>query len=477
VNVSLTPVGPVIINTSGTLWFHAAVTGSVNTAVSWSVDGVANGNATLGTITGSGNKVRYNAPLAAGTHTITATSASSDTRRSASSTFTVRGGTCVPPSASSLIANVKNAPYNAKGDGISDDTAAIQKAVNAVAGTGGIVRIPAGTYLVNPVANHKAAIRLGNNMTLSLDSGAILQALSSSSSSHRILLLSGVQNVNIVGGTLIGNRNNNTITDTEENGMGIQVANSQHVVIENVTIQDCWCDGIYVSDGSVDVTLNRVVANNNRRCGAAIVSVSGMVVRGCTFKGTTGMMDKGSWANGAGVDVEPNLGDTVQNIQFLGNTFTQNATIGLAIGPSNVNMATTFVINCVIDGNTIASNGDGVKGMYGICASSTDGHQILNNTVTDNYGIGIYLYGEASNILIQGNTVSGTKASAYSGGYGILLDHTSNITVQGNVVSKNVSQGIRDVDPAGTNTFKETQPAATTRTMRGWLKKILQPAS
>src|ERR1035438_9140998 len=185
-----------------------------------------------------------------------------------------------PPQPSTLIANVKNAPYNAKGDGVTDDTAAIQKAVNAVAGTGGTVEIPAGTYLVNPVVNSSAGVRLGSNMTMLLDPGAVLQAMSTSTSDYIILCVSGVQNVSIQGGTIIGNRNNNTITDTVEDGMGITIANSQHVVVENVTVQDCWCDGVYVCDGSGDVTLNGVVANNNRRCGSAIVSVSGMVVRG-----------------------------------------------------------------------------------------------------------------------------------------------------------------------------------------------------
>jgi parallel beta-helix repeat protein len=351
------------------------------------------------------------------------------------------------------VANVRNAPYNAKGDGITDDTAAIQRAVNAVAGTGGTVKIPAGTYLVNPVVNAHAGVRFGSNTTMVLDQGAVLQAMSTSTSDYKILCISGVQNVFIKGGSIVGNRGNNTITDTNESGTGITISNSQHVVIENVTVQDCWCDGVYVSDNSLDVTLYNLMVDNNRRCGSAIVYISGMVVRSCTFKGTTGMLENGAWANGAGVDVEPNRGELVQNIQFLGNTFTQNATIGLAFGPANSNMTTTFVINCMIDGNTISSNGDPVKGMYGIGGSSTSGHQILNNTIMNNYGIGLGLYGSASDILIQENNVSGTSPSSFSRGYGILLDMTSNITVQGNTVTNNAYYGIRDADPIGTNTI------------------------
>ena len=49
--------------------------GTSNTAVTWTVDGVAGGNATVGTITGSGDTVTYTAPSGTGSHTVMAASA------------------------------------------------------------------------------------------------------------------------------------------------------------------------------------------------------------------------------------------------------------------------------------------------------------------------------------------------------------------------------------------------------------------
>lgn len=70
------------------------------------------------------------------------------------------------------VINVKNDPYNAKGDGVTDDTAAIQTAVSTYPNKNKIIYLPIGTYLVSdrlewPVGKggqtHKRTILQGQN--------------------------------------------------------------------------------------------------------------------------------------------------------------------------------------------------------------------------------------------------------------------------------------------------------------------------
>lgn len=68
--LTINPSGAVLVP-GGTQQFGAIVQGISNTAVTWSVDGVAGGNSTTGTITSSG---LYSAPNATGGHDIGATS-------------------------------------------------------------------------------------------------------------------------------------------------------------------------------------------------------------------------------------------------------------------------------------------------------------------------------------------------------------------------------------------------------------------
>ena len=59
----------------------------------------------------------------------------------------IAGQDCVEAPTSALVINVKD--KGAKGDGETDDTAAIQAAIDEVGGTDGTVLVPKGAYMVD----------------------------------------------------------------------------------------------------------------------------------------------------------------------------------------------------------------------------------------------------------------------------------------------------------------------------------------
>lgn len=357
-------------------------------------------------------------------------------------------GDCAPVPPSSLVVNVKD--RGAKGDGLTNDTAAIQAAVDAVKGSGGTVLVPAGTYLVDPAANYNAGIRLGSDMTFRMDPGATLKAMSTTTSNYKVLYVAGVQNIRILGGTIVGNRYNNAITDTREGGDGISIVSSAHVVVSGVTVQDCWEDGFYVGATSQDVLLCSLISDGNRRQGLSITSVDRMLVKDSTFKNTTGFLENGAFVCGSGVDIEPDLGGTVNNVTFNGCTFSGNAAEGLAVGPAIANRNKAWVTNIVVDRNTATGNGTH-DGAAGIGFSNTSGHKITNNTVQDNFGYGIYLRNWADQTVVTGNTVTGTKAMGTGvPGYGILLYDVAGDSITGNTVTSSAACGIRNAYPSDT---------------------------
>lgn len=440
-SVAITPP-TTTLTTAGALSLSATVTGSANTSVTWTVDGVPNGNGTVGTITGTGNTVTYTAPGTAGTHTVTATSVA-DSSHSDSSTIVVQSG-CAPAPTSSQVLNVLDAAYGAKGNGVADDTAAIQRAINAV-GAGGTVYIPNGTYLINPIAiptggNHGLALK--SNMTLKLSSGAILKAIPNAATTYAIVMVQNVTGVNIVGGTIQGDRATHTGT-TGEWGMGISLIGAHQTTVEGVTAKDCWGDGFYVSGESTDITMCNVIADHNRRLGLGITSVDGMVVRNSSFINTAGTAPE------AGIDLEPNVGETVANLLITGCTLSNNAGNGFEGGVPIANTGLAFMHDVVFDRNTLNANGvnpeDGSI-RNGILLSNSDGTKITNNLITNTTGRGMLLRDKATHTLISGNTISGTimiPGNSFWTGGGIYLGVCGYSSVTGNIVRNNAGFGIQ----------------------------------
>jgi hypothetical protein len=81
----------------------------------------------------------------------------------------VRGGI---PNRTAVFANVKNAPYKAVGNGVVDDTSAIQNAIQACP-SDKVVYIPSGTYRITAPLRVKAGITVrGDGMTKTVIKGA-----------------------------------------------------------------------------------------------------------------------------------------------------------------------------------------------------------------------------------------------------------------------------------------------------------------
>ena len=330
---------------------------------------------------------------------------------------------CAPTPTSSRSVSVKEAPYGAKGDGLADDTAAIQKAVDAMAGTGGTVTVPPGTYLVDAVTS----LHLRSGLTFAMDPGAILKAIPNSSSNYTILRLSGVSNVHVVGGTLLGDRGAHTGSGGEQ-GMGLRITgNAQHITVAGVTARECWGDGFTIA-GASDVVLCQVLADHNRRQGLSITGGNGVVVRDSTFTNSRGTIPED------GLDIEPNAGETVANVLITGCTFADNAGDGIENGVPISATGQAFIFNVVIDGNTLSGNGAGTLHSgprSGIEVSNTGGHTLRNNVVRGNAGYGIYLRDGVTGTTVTRNTVTQNALS------GILEYRSSGNTITDNTLSGN----------------------------------------
>lgn len=301
---------------------------------------------------------------------------------------------CSPAPGSSTVVDAKSA--GATGDGSTDDTAALQRAVTQAANASGTVSIPGGTYMIDGLKS----VKVPSNVTIKLASDATLKVIPNSSPTYSALQVTG-SNVNIIGGTIEGDRAQHQGSDGEW-GMGVNILGGKNVVVEGVTAKELWGDGFYVGSESSNITLCGVSSLHNRRQGLSITSVDGMVVKDSTFNDTDGTPPE------TGIDIEPNSGGVAQNVQILNSTLSGNTRQGFLIyGEAGQ------VSNVTLDGNTVSNNR-----LTGINFQFASGGRITNNHISNNGGDGISLEENTTGVTVSGNVItgSGTPISDSSGG-------------------------------------------------------------
>jgi Pectate lyase superfamily protein len=212
--------------------------------------------------------------------------------------------------------------FGAIGDGVADDTAAIQAALSV----GGNIYIPDGTYIVTP-------LQMVSDTTLTFSSEAVLQAKTGYGASDRLLNLIGISNVTIHGNFATIQMLKAEYT-TGDNRHCVNMYGVSNVTIYDLITKDSGGDGFYV--GNVvcrNVNLINCVADNHWRNGLSITNVIGINVIGGEYKNTNGY----SFGPCAGIDIESNLLDDyyLQNINISGVYTSGNVGCGILVTPQS----------------------------------------------------------------------------------------------------------------------------------------------
>jgi len=260
--------------------------------------------------------------------------------------------------------NVKD--YGAKGDGVTDDTQAIQAALD-----NGNIFFPAGIYMVNGndpdgiSSQGRQGVRVPSNRVITWLDGAEVHVIPNAEDGYNAFLVHEENNILFTSPNIKGERDDHTGT-TGEWGMGIEISSSTNVKIESPFIRNCWGDGIYIGQVNApceNITINNGIFDNNRRQGLSVISVNGLHCENSIFKNTNGT------GPGAGVDIEPNANSAIlDNIAFIDCKFMDNEGSGFLIyTPSFSDIENKRIkvdlIGCTSKGN---ANGYNFSGWFNV---------------------------------------------------------------------------------------------------------------
>lgn len=288
--------------------------------------------------------------------------------------------------------------FGAVGDGLTNDSAAIQAAINSTATD--IVLTNGKTYLCNSTLSFPSGKRLSGNAKLKLGTAGQRLIRTASNAQNCVFEDFEMEGFSGPGGGYVGGE------------FGIQLDEADWCVIRNVTAYNFGGDGFYVGPNTANNNLvENCVGYNNGRQGCTIAGGGYNVVRGGYY------YDNVLY----GVDLE---GPTVSNslvdgVVAWGNTngiTSESGTLGRAI-----------IVNCRCYDNT--ERGIQSNGVY---------DKIASNVCYSNGFDGIF--GGANYQIIEGNHCYLNSRS------GINLDPgvaRVGITVSGNVSYSNVRHGIQ----------------------------------
>ncbi|MDR3642204.1 MAG: right-handed parallel beta-helix repeat-containing protein [Candidatus Doudnabacteria bacterium] len=393
--------------------------------------------------------------------------------------FSPKTITCPLPPAAPTSVNVKD--YGAKGDGITDDAPAIQKAIVALSTSGGTVTVPAGTYMLGtsaggveyypngqPIQN-AIIINKPNVIFKGAGKTTILELMA-----HTKMRVIDVTASNVTVDNLVidGNKSQRNGSVGWPNGdvvdgllVGDQVAN--HITFQNCEVRNGIESGMgfWKSD---DATVQNCFSHDNGipQAGGSGLDFSGgarAIARGNTFTNNT----SGLWSA---------FGS--QNVTIQNNTIKNNSQEGIVIGGFTVMNGAGNNSGFTISGNTLSGNG--AAGFDTVSIASSNNGTISNNTIVNNANDSIAITDDgvnppSTNWIIDGNTCSNTDSTGTQQ-WGIrILGKSTGIILKNNTCQNNGQSVADQIDIAPTASVNSDWQTANTLTFAANNSQITAP--
>lgn len=289
--------------------------------------------------------------------------------------FEVAAVPALPVINTNNVVVVTNAPFSARGDGVSTNTAAIQNAINSAATTNGgcTVEIPGpGTYLCGPLT-------LKSRINLQVDGGATLQMLPYASWPGTTTFINGssLQDVEISGSGTIDGQGANWWAAYNSSGISrpyfINFGSCTRVLVQGVTLQNPPTFHLFLKGNNVDVTVQGVTINTpaSPNTDGMDLASSNILVKDCYIS-----------------DGDDNI--EIGGSQLLADLLVTNCTFGIGHGVSigsitSGDVSNVTVVNCTFSGTD-----------YGIrMKSDNDRGGLIQNLNYFNIGMTNVKYGAA----------------------------------------------------------------------------------
>lgn len=222
--------------------------------------------------------------------------------------------------------------FGAKGDGVTDDTAPIQYAINYAANHHiKRVKIPRGQYLINVSGrnsdgktlviseeNHYfdkigVGIILKSHVNIELEEDAVLIAKPTDIPEYAVVYVGEKEGIVFEGGAIIGDLDSH-YGKTGQQGMCVWIQSSSDITIRNCDISKGWGDCIdigckwdssipYGSNRSKNIIIEDCTLHDSRRQGISVVGCEGLLVKNCDIYNIEGDAPQ------AGIDLEVNFKD------------------------------------------------------------------------------------------------------------------------------------------------------------------------